>query len=297
MNEINRFPAMFDKALEGLIVKQGGQSMNLENCISFCRTTTRRLGGHIISIQSKRQNTKQRWLSSFTALSFTFFSAFPGLPSQVAVAPEAPREIHEEQSIDQNLSLEDLCQLKKSVQEIQSQTETVPSKEEELCLEKKTKDELLTEIVGENTHKGEVSSLEATIASLTKGFPIEVMAKPMAGYDRNIAALIVGIAKKESNWGKASPSKSGVDCYNYWGYKGAGGRGQAMGYACFASPEEAVQAVGDRLERLVEKRATSEPSNLVTTWKCGNSCASHSKESVQSWINDVHQYYSKIAMR
>lgn len=294
MNEINRFPAMFDKALEGLIVKQGGQSMNLENFIRF-RRVLRQFGGKIL-IQPKRQVSGHKWLSSFTAVSFTFFSAFPALPNQMPIVPEVQDQAQVVSVEDKELSLEDLCQLRKNVQDIQSQINTgQDKKEEEPCLEERSKDELLVEIVGDK--KTEVNSLETTVKVVTTGFPIEIMASSIAHYDRNIAALIVGIAKKESNWGKASPSKGGVDCYNYWGYKGAGGRGTAMGYACFATPEEAVQAIGDRLTRLVEKRATSEPSNLVTTWKCGASCAGHSKESVQSWISDVHQYYSKIALR
>ncbi len=278
MNEVNRFPAMFDKALEGLIVKQGGQSMNLENCIRF-RRVLRQFGGKIL-IQPKRQVSGHKWLSSFTALSFTFFSAFPALPNQMPVVPEVQSEVQSIGEEKESLSLEDLCHLRKSVQDIHSQSEAKQSKEEELCLEQKSKDKLLAELVGDK--KTETSTLETTIKGVTEGFPIEVMAPSIAHYDRNVAALIVGIAKKESNWGKASPSKGGADCYNYWGYKGAGGRGTAMGYACFATPEEAVQAIGDRLTRLVEKRATSEPSNLVTTWKCGASCAGHSKESVQS---------------
>ncbi|MCW1888100.1 MAG: glucosaminidase domain-containing protein [Candidatus Moranbacteria bacterium] len=269
--------------------------MNLENFIRF-RRTLRQFGGKIL-IQPKRQVLGHKWLSSFTALSFTFFSAFPALPNQMPIAlPEVQNEAQTVDIKEEELSLEDLCQLRRNVQGIQSQINTDQDKEEErLCLEKKSKDELLAEIVGDK--KTEASGLEATVKAVTTGFPIEIMAPSIAHYDRNIAALIVGIAKKESNWGKASPSKGGVDCYNYWGYKGAGGRGTAMGYACFATPEEAVQAIGDRLTRLVEKRATSEPSNLVTTWKCGASCAGHSKESVQGWISDVHQYYSKIALR
>lgn len=137
--------------------------------------------------------------------------------------------------------------------------------------------------------------LASAIRELTAGHPIESMAGAIAGYDKEVAALIVGIAKKESNWGKRVPlDAEGKDCFNYWGWKGAGARGTAMGHGCFGSPEEAVRAVGDRLAELVEKRQTSEPKNL-TVWKCGSSCATHSPESVRKWVSDVDMYYRKIA--
>ncbi len=119
------------------------------------------------------------------------------------------------------------------------------------------------------------------------------MAPEIAKQEPEIAALIVGIARKESQWGLRSPKKGG-DCFNYWGFKGKGGRGVGMGHACFATREEAVEKIANRLERLVEKRGTSRPSALVTTWKCGSSCAGHSKESVNKWVSDVNQYYTKV---
>jgi hypothetical protein len=272
--------------------------MNFENFLSFCRKT-RRLGGHIISKQFKRQGSRHKWLSSFTALSFTFFSAFPTLPSQVPLAPVADNVAQSvpENTENKEVTLQELCDFKKNVQSIQAQTgEGVQTKEEEkLCLPTKTKEELLGNQVADEA--AIATELELTVKEVVKDHPMEVMAPSIARYDRNIVALIVGIGKKESNLGKHSPSKGGEDCYNYWGFKGAGERGTAMGYACFATPEEAVQAIGNRLDSLVEKRATSEPRSLVTTWKCGASCEGHSKESVQSWISSVNQYYSKIAIR
>jgi hypothetical protein len=139
--------------------------------------------------------------------------------------------------------------------------------------------------------------LDQTVRELTAGFPIEAMASAIAKYDREVAALIVGIAKKESNWGKRVPvDADGKDCFNYWGWKGAGARGVAMGHGCFGSPEEAVHAVGDRIAELVKLRETSEPKNL-TVWKCGSSCATQSKESVNKWVSDVDMYYRKIAKK
>lgn len=138
------------------------------------------------------------------------------------------------------------------------------------------------------------SELRATIESMTTGYPLAVMAPTIAEYDKEVAALIVGIAKKESNWGKRVPvDQSGADCYNYWGFKGAGARGVAMGHGCFGTPEEAVRAVGNRIAELVALRKTSEPKNF-TIWKCGSSCATHSPESVRKWIADVDLYYRQI---
>lgn len=285
---------MFDKALEGLIVKQSGQSMNLENFLSFCRTT-RRLGGHIISKQFKRQGSGQKWLSSFAALSFTFFSAFPGLPTQVALpALEAQSaEVAGAATIAEEplkVTPEELCQLERDIRDIKK-AHTESLQEREVPCQKNTKNLSL------DTESKEDIEKQLNIEEVTEGYPIYEMAGSIASFDKSVAGLLVGIAKKESSWGEHSPSKGGQDCYNYWGYKGAGGRGASMGYACFESREEAVETVGNRLERLVEKRASSSPSQLVTSWKCGNSCAGHSKESVSKWISDVEQYYRKIALR
>lgn len=138
------------------------------------------------------------------------------------------------------------------------------------------------------------SGLEREIATLVSGYPIEAMAPFIASYDRDIAALLVGIAKKESAWGERVPlDEAGKDCFNYWGYKGAGARGIAMGHGCFGSPEEAVRMVGNRLVELVALRKTSDPQNMII-WKCGSSCAGHSPESVRKWIADVSLYYDKI---
>lgn len=139
--------------------------------------------------------------------------------------------------------------------------------------------------------------LQSTIRVMTAGYPVERMAAAIAKYDRGVAALIVGIAKKESDWGNRIPrDPSGADCFNYWGYKGAGTRGIAMGHGCFGSPEEAVTAVGDRLVELVSLRQTSEPKNMII-WKCGSSCQGHSAESVQKWIADVSLYYNRITIQ
>jgi hypothetical protein len=141
------------------------------------------------------------------------------------------------------------------------------------------------------------AAFESELRLLVAGYPIEAMVPAIAEYDREIAGLIVGIGKKESNWGKRVPrTDSGEDCFNYWGYKGAGVRGIAMGHGCFGDPAEAVHAIGNRLRELVALRQTSEPARLVI-WKCGSSCATHSPESVKKWIADVDMYYREIAKK
>ena len=107
-----------------------------------------------------------------------------------------------------------------------------------------------------------------------------------------VAAYLVGIAKKESSWGSASPSKDGKTCYNYWGYKGAGSREMALGYGCFGSPEEAVKIVGARISKLLNQNLDS-PARMVV-WKCGSSCAGQDSAGVQKWISDVSIYYDKV---
>ena len=143
----------------------------------------------------------------------------------------------------------------------------------------------------------ENAAFERELRTMVSGYPIESMVPAIAEYDRDIAGLIVGIAKKESNWGKRVPrTNTGDDCFNYWGYKGAGARGVAMGHGCFGEPAEAVHAIGGRLQELVALRRTSEPANMII-WKCGSSCAGHSPESVRKWISDVDLYYREIAQK
>jgi hypothetical protein len=138
------------------------------------------------------------------------------------------------------------------------------------------------------------AEFQGELRTLVAGYPIEAMLPYIVKYDRPVAALLVGIAKKESDWGKHVPlDESGNDCFNYWGYKAAGARGTAMGHGCFGSPEEAVRMVGDRIVVLSASR-TTDPGRMVV-WKCGSSCAWDNPDNVKKWIADVHIYYDKIA--
>lgn len=139
----------------------------------------------------------------------------------------------------------------------------------------------------------EENNLEREISEIVEDYPVEKMVQYIAERDRNIAAFLIGIAKKESNWGQYSPSKNGRDCYNYWGLKGRGENGSVGSYACFGNPEEAVNKVADKIESLVNRNIDT-PSEFVV-WKCGSSCAGHDPGSVRKWVADVGQYYNQIA--
>lgn len=137
------------------------------------------------------------------------------------------------------------------------------------------------------------SELEKELYAIVGEHPIKEMVPYIAKKDRKVAGFLVGIAKKESNWGKRVPTQNNQDCYNYWGYKGIGTRGSSMGYSCFSSPEEAVGVVGGRLEKLVGKNLNT-PSRMIV-WKCGSSCVGHDPIGVQKWISDVGIYFDKIS--
>jgi hypothetical protein len=154
-------------------------------------------------------------------------------------------------------------------------------------------DSLKVNKVNEEVTEGKNDQAEEKLYDLVGSFPIKEMIPFIAGYDREVAALMVGIAKKESDWGRHAPSKNGQDCFNYWGYKSSGSRGTAMGYACFGSAEEAVTAVAGRIGHFVDKKLNT-PAKMVV-WKCGSSCAWDDPANVRKWIADVSVYYNQIA--
>lgn len=135
--------------------------------------------------------------------------------------------------------------------------------------------------------------LEKELQEMVKGFPIELMIPYIIEKDQRIAAFVVGIAKKESNWGKNVPVLNGEDCYNYWGYRGGGERATTGGYTCFSTPKEAVDRISKRITTLVEKQNLRSPKDMIV-WKCGSSCKGHSNSGVQKWISDVNLYFQKI---
>jgi hypothetical protein len=135
-----------------------------------------------------------------------------------------------------------------------------------------------------------VEELEGEIRAILDGTPMEEMAPIIAKKDRTVAAFLVGIAMKESGFGRHVPVLDGKDCYNYWGYRGIRPKMGTGGHTCFNSPQDAIDTVGGRLERLVKTDITT-PDEMVL-WKCGSACDQDANAG--EWIEDVNINFSKI---
>lgn len=137
-------------------------------------------------------------------------------------------------------------------------------------------------------------ALEADIAEMVKGYPIEEMIPYIAKQDRTVAAFIVAIAKKESAWGKRIPVLNGQNCYNYWGYRGQRKLMGTGGHTCFDSPEDAVDTVAKRIKTLAIENGRNTPEKMVV-WKCGSNCAiTGGQAAANKWISDVSLYFDKF---
>jgi hypothetical protein len=134
---------------------------------------------------------------------------------------------------------------------------------------------------------------QAKITGMVEGYPIEEMLPYIFEKDRTVAAFLIGIAKKESNWGKRVPVLDSQDCFNYWGYRGVRRLMGTGGHTCFNSRKEAVDTVAKRIEKLVYSQKLNTPEKMIL-WKCGFSCEGHSRESVKKWISDVSMYFSQL---
>lgn len=135
---------------------------------------------------------------------------------------------------------------------------------------------------------------EDSIRDMVKGYPIEAMLPYIFAQDRLTAAFLIGIAKKESNWGKRVPVLESQDCFNYWGYRGIRRMMGTGGHTCFNSREDAVETVAVRLNKLIHSEKLDTPEKMIV-WKCGFSCQGHSRESVKKWISDVDMYFSQLS--
>ncbi len=135
---------------------------------------------------------------------------------------------------------------------------------------------------------------EDSIREMVKGYPIESMLPYIFSQDRLTAAFLVGIAKKESNWGKRVPVLDDQDCFNYWGYRGVRRMMGSGGHTCFNSRKDAVETVATRLNKLIHSEKLNTPEKMIV-WKCGFSCEGHSRESVKKWISDVDIYFSQLS--
>ncbi|KKR20813.1 MAG: hypothetical protein UT48_C0016G0005 [Parcubacteria group bacterium GW2011_GWE2_39_37] len=133
--------------------------------------------------------------------------------------------------------------------------------------------------------------LNRKILTITKNTPMEKMAEEISRKDRVVAAFLVGIAMKESKFGTYAPKKNGIDCYNYWGYRGKENTTES-GYSCFKSPTEALAVVGGKIDSMV-KRGVKTPAQMIS-WKCGSTCQGHDPASVTKWIKDVSINYYRL---
>jgi hypothetical protein len=152
------------------------------------------------------------------------------------------------------------------------------------------------EVIEEDVSESEqVRELREYLETRLADYPISAMIPAIVQKDLTVAAFLVGIAKKESDWGKHVPlSDNGKDCYNYWGYRAPGSLGtQRSGYGCFATPEEAIDVVGSRIETLAVEYKRDTPDKMVV-WKCGFNCTGHDPASVAKWISDVALYHRSI---
>jgi hypothetical protein len=135
--------------------------------------------------------------------------------------------------------------------------------------------------------------LERDIRAMVAGYPIAAMSEEIARHDRRVAAFVIAIAKKESNWGKRVPTLDGKNCYNYWGFREQRERMGTGGHTCFDNPRDAVRSVSERIETLMYEYDRNTPQDMIV-WKCGYSCDGHSEASVKKWIRDVDYYFRQL---
>ncbi|MFZ1719790.1 MAG: hypothetical protein WAU28_00385 [Candidatus Moraniibacteriota bacterium] len=149
--------------------------------------------------------------------------------------------------------------------------------------------EILSQFIDEEKQ----DKFEAEVRRMVAGYPIESMLPFILEKDRITATFLIGIAKKESNWGRRVPVLDGQDCYNYWGFRERRRLMGTGGHTCFNSKKDAVDSVSKRIENLIYEYERNTPEKMII-WKCGYSCAGHSPESVRKWISDVEGYYNAL---
>lgn len=153
--------------------------------------------------------------------------------------------------------------------------------------------EFITKLL-EIDKEASASQFEKQLQEMVEGYPIEKMVPEIAKKDRTVAAFMVAIAKKESNWGKRVPVLNGQDCFNYWGYRGIRDRMGTGGHTCFDSTTDAVDTVAKRIKTLIEEYDRNTPSEMVV-WKCGSNCAATGGQAAANkWISDVAMYFNEL---
>ena len=149
--------------------------------------------------------------------------------------------------------------------------------------------EILSQFIDEEKQ----DKFETEVRRMVAGYPIESMLPFIFEKDRITATFLIGIAKKESNWGRRVPVLDGQDCYNYWGFRERRRLMGTGGHTCFNGKKDAVDSVSKRIENLIYDYERNTPEKMII-WKCGYSCAGHSAESVRKWISDVEGYYNAL---
>lgn len=147
-------------------------------------------------------------------------------------------------------------------------------------------EEVISEL--EDSKKDE---FDKKVKKMVKGYPIEKMLPYLLEKDKTVVAFYIGIAKKESNWGKRVPVLDGKDCYNYLGYRGKRKLMGTGGHTCFNSRKDAVDTISKRIEFLIEEKKLDTPAKM-SIWKCGSACSKDGQ--VHKWISDVSLYYDKL---
>ena len=239
----------------------------------------------ISNFLSSLVSTPFNWQNSFLRT-----KTFIGATSLMFIATFVSVAIIEKNSAEK-IALKIVENEKSSIQ-LETEAKVLGEKNEEIA---KQFDEKLNSFVMEtlkNFENVKQEELEGEINKIVAGSPMEKMTPYIAKQDRTVAAFLVGIAKKESDFGRRVPVLNGQDCFNYWGYRGIRDRMGTGGHTCFDSPEDAVATVAGRLQDLVQADIDT-PQEMVI-WKCGSSCDGHSPESVKKWISDVNIYFSEL---
>lgn len=185
---------------------------------------------------------------------------------------------------------------KAAQQEILIKTENV-AKEEAEADENDWNEEKEEKYIKQMTsylENAEKEKTEREIKEMVAGYPIEKMLPYIMEKDHIVAAFMISIAKKESNWGKRVPVLDGQDCYNYWGYRGQRKLMGTGGHTCFNSRKDAVDTVAKRIEWLVQNKKLNTPEKMVI-WKCGSNCdVTGGQAAAKKWIDDVNLYFKKL---
>lgn len=140
----------------------------------------------------------------------------------------------------------------------------------------------------------EKEKLRKDLKAMVAGHPIELMIPFIIEKDRKTAAYLIGIAKKESNWGKRKPILDGQDCYNYWGFRAKRERMGSGGHTCFDNPREAVAVVSRRIAEIIDRNEVESAHDMLV-WKCGSNCAiTGGQIAADKWAVDVDIYADKL---